>query len=55
LKIQFQLQNKSYISNWQFSKSGHSVRYVSCHNVMAYARIAKQPTTTKNKSTKICC
>ncbi len=35
-KIQFWLQVKSYISDWQFSKSGHLARYVSCHNAMAY-------------------
>ncbi len=35
-KIRFQLQVKSYISNWQFSKSQHLARYVSRHNAMAY-------------------
>ncbi len=36
LKIRFWLQVKSYISDWQFSKSQHLARYVSRHNAMAY-------------------
>ncbi len=36
LKIQFQLQVKSYSSDWQFSKSWHLASYVSRHNAMAY-------------------
>ncbi len=35
-KIRFQLQVKSYIRDWQFSKLWHLARYVSCHNAMAY-------------------
>jgi hypothetical protein len=35
-KIQFRLQVKSYISNWQFSESQHLASYVSRHNAMAY-------------------
>ncbi len=36
LKIQFWLQVESHISDWQFSKLRHLVRYVFCHNAMAY-------------------
>jgi hypothetical protein len=36
LEIRFQLQVKSYISDWQFSESQHLARYVSRHNAMAY-------------------
>ncbi len=38
LMIQFWLQVKSYISDWQFSKLQHLASYVSCHNAMAYDR-----------------
>ncbi len=38
-KIWFQLQVKSYISDWQFSESRHLARYISCHNTMAYDRL----------------
>ncbi len=38
LKIQFQLQVKSYISNWGFSKLQHLASYVSHLNAMAYDR-----------------
>ncbi len=37
-KIRFWLQVKSYISDWQFSKSRHLARYVSRHNAVAYDR-----------------
>jgi hypothetical protein len=36
LKIQFQLQDESYISHWQFSKLQHLASYVSRLNAMAY-------------------
>jgi hypothetical protein len=36
LKIRFQLQVESYISNWQLSKPQHLASYVSRHNAMAY-------------------
>ncbi len=42
-KIQFQLQVKSYISNWQFSALRHLARYVSRHNAMAYDIPFHQP------------
>jgi hypothetical protein len=35
-EIWFQLQVKSYISDWRFSKSQNLARYVSRHNAMAY-------------------
>jgi hypothetical protein len=35
-RIRYQLQVKSYISNWQFSQLQHLARYVSCRNDMAY-------------------
>ncbi len=40
-KIRFWLQVESYISNWQFSESQHSARYVSRHNAMAYDKAIK--------------
>jgi hypothetical protein len=40
LKIRFQLQVESYISDWRFSESQHLARYVSRHNAMAYDRVA---------------
>jgi hypothetical protein len=42
LKIRFWLQVKSFISDWQFSKSRHLASYVSRHNAMAYDRMAKR-------------
>jgi hypothetical protein len=36
LKIRFQLQVESYISNWQFSKLQHLASYVTHLNAMAY-------------------
>ncbi len=36
LKIRFQFQVESYISDWGFSESRHLASYVSCHIDMAY-------------------